>query len=66
MRTYFCFIEAESLGMPHMEPLMAATDGDARREAEALLATHASAVAAHVLLGDRRVATVRKAPGPRR
>lgn len=66
MKTYFCFIESEILATPHMEPLMATSDEEARREAERLMAQHASAVAAHVLLDDRLVATIRKAPGPRR
>lgn len=66
MKTYFCFIESEILATPHMEPLMATSDDDARREAEVLLNRHASAVAAHVLLDDRLVATIRKSPGPRR
>ncbi len=66
MLTYFCFIESEILTTPHMEPLMATTDEDARREAEALMAQHASAVAAHVLLGDRLIASIRTIPGPRR
>ncbi len=66
MLTYFCFIESEILTTPHMEPLMAGTDEDARREAEALMGQHASAVAAHVLLGDRLVASIRTTPGARR
>lgn len=66
MLTYFCFIESEILSTPHMEPLMATQDEDARREAEALMAQHASAVAAHILVGDRLVATIRRAPAPRR
>lgn len=64
--TYFCFIESELLNVPHMEPLMATSDRDARREAETLMAQHASAVAAHVLLDDRLIATIRREPGPRR
>lgn len=66
MLTYFCFIESEILTTPHMEPLMANSDEEARREGEVLLHSHASGVAAHVLLGDRLVATIRKAPAPRR
>ena len=66
MLTYFCFIESEILSTPHMEPLMATTDDDARREAERLMDQHASAVAAHVLLEDRLIATIRRAPAPRR
>ena len=63
--TYFCFIERDTWGTPHMEALTAETDADARREAEALLRTHASGVAAHILLDDVRIATIRRpAPDP--
>ena len=59
MKTYFCFIESDVLGTPHVEPLMAGTDAEALAEAAALLATHASGIAAHVLCGEHRIGTVR-------
>lgn len=62
MPTYFCFIESDILRTPHMEPLSAETDGEALAQAEALLRTHASGIAAHILLNDARVATVRASP----
>ncbi|MBU1345877.1 MAG: hypothetical protein KKA16_02875 [Alphaproteobacteria bacterium] len=60
MPTYFCFIERDIYGTPHMEALMAETDADARSEAEALLRTHASGIAAHILLDAVRIATIRR------
>jgi hypothetical protein len=57
--TYFCFIESDILSVPHMEPLAAETLEEAREEARRLLATHASGIAAHVVLGEDRVASVR-------
>lgn len=62
MSTYFCFIERDLIGTPHMEPLIAVTDADAVAEAKALLRIHASGIAAHVFLDDVRVATVRRLP----
>lgn len=59
MPTYFCFIERDIMGTPYMEPLMADTADEALAEAEALLRTHASGIAAHILLNDERVGTVR-------
>lgn len=61
MKTYFCFIESDVLSTPHVEPLMAETDAEALEEAAALLQTHASGIAAHVLCGDERIGTVRPA-----
>ncbi|MDP3401592.1 MAG: hypothetical protein Q8R97_10760 [Brevundimonas sp.] len=61
MKTYFCFIESDVLSIPHVEPLMAQTDAEALAEASALLRTHASGIAAHVLCGDERIGTVRPA-----
>lgn len=60
MKTYFCFIERDILGTPHMEPLAAETDAEALIEAEALLRTHASGIAAHVLCENVRIGTVRR------
>lgn len=60
MKTYFCFIERDILGTPHMEPLAAETDDEALIEAEALLRTHASGIAAHIICEDVRVGTVRR------
>ena len=57
--TYFCFIESDILTVPHMEPLIANEPDDARTEAEALLAQHASGYAAHVFEDGERVATIR-------
>jgi hypothetical protein len=62
VKTYFCFIESDVLSTPHVEPLMAQTDAEALEEASALLATHASGIAAHVLCGEDRIGTVRPAP----
>lgn len=59
MPTYFCFIESDILTVPHMEPLAAGSDAEALAEAEALLATHHSGLAAHVLRDEVRVGTVR-------
>ncbi len=59
MTTYFCFIERDILDTPHMEPLTAETDDDAKAEAAALLRTHASGIAAHILCDDIRIATIR-------
>lgn len=53
--TYFCFIESDTLSVPHMEPLAARTADEARLEAQALLRQHASGVAAHVFLGEDRI-----------
>lgn len=57
--TYFCFIERDIIGTPHMEPLTAGSDDEARSEALALLRTHASGIAAHILHDNVRVATIR-------
>jgi len=57
--TYFCFIESDILGVPHMEPLSAETLDDAQVEAAQLLSTHTSGIAAHVFDGETRVHTVR-------
>ncbi len=38
---------------------MAETDDEALAQAEALLRTHASGIAAHILRNDERIATVR-------
>ncbi len=62
VKTYFCFIESDVLSIPHVEPLMAQTDAEALEEASALLRTHASGIAAHVLCGEERIGTVRPAP----
>ncbi|MDP3377080.1 MAG: hypothetical protein Q8S53_01850 [Brevundimonas sp.] len=62
MKTYFCFIECDVLSIPHVEPLMARTDAEALEEAAALLQTHASGIAAHVLCGEERIGTVRPDP----
>jgi hypothetical protein len=62
VKTYFCFIESDVLSIPHVEPLMAETDAEALEEAAALLRTHASGIAAHVLCGEERIGTVRPAP----
>ncbi len=59
MPIYFCFIERDILGTPYMEPLMAETDDEALAQAEALLRTHASGIAAHILRNDERIGTVR-------
>lgn len=59
MPTYFCFIERDVIGTPHMEPLIADTDEQAMREAEALLRTHASGIAAHVILDEQRIGSIR-------
>ena len=61
VKTYFCFIESDILSTPHVEPLTATTDADALQEAAALLRTHASGIAAHVLCGDARIGTVHPA-----
>ena len=58
--TYFCFIESTLLSVPHMEPMAADDLDQARREAEALLAQHASGYAAHVFEGDDRIVTIRR------
>lgn len=63
MPIYFCFIERDVIGTPHMEPLSADTHGEALAQAEALLRNHASGIAAHVLLNEARIGTVR-APRP--
>lgn len=62
MPTYFCFIESDILRTPHMEPLSADSDDEAFAQAQALLRTHASGVAAHILLNDARIGTVRASP----
>jgi len=58
--TYFCFIERDILGTPHMEALDAENDDEARVQAEALLRTHTSGIAAHILLDDVRIDTIRR------
>lgn len=60
MSTYFCFIERDIMGTPHMEALDAESEDEARVKAEALLRTHASGIAAHILLDDVRIATIRR------
>ena len=60
MPTYFCFIERDILDTPHMEPLDADSEEEAREQAEALLRTHASGIAAHILLDEVRIATIRR------
>ena len=60
MKTYFCFIERDIMGTPHVEPLSAQTVEEALAEAEALLRTHASGIAAHVICDDIRIGTVRR------
>ncbi|WP_269515367.1 hypothetical protein [Brevundimonas subvibrioides] len=60
MPTYFCFIERDIIGTTHMEALDADSEDEARAEAEALLQTHASGIAAHILLDDVRIATLRR------
>ena len=64
MPTYFCFIERDLIGTPHMEALDARTPEQAMLEAEALLRTHSSGIAAHVILGEARIGTVRVDPAP--
>ncbi len=64
MPIYFCFIERDILSTPHMEPLTAETEGEAIEQARALLNTHASGIAAHVLRGDVGVATIRRDERP--
>lgn len=59
MPTYFCFIERDLMGTPHMEALDAETPEQAMLQAEALLRTHASGIAAHVILNDQRIGSVR-------
>lgn len=59
MKTYFCFIERDILGTTHMEPLAAETADEALREAESLLRTHASGIAAHVICDETRVGSIR-------
>ncbi len=61
-RPNFCFIERDITGTPHMQPLDAATEDEARAQAQALLTTHASGIAAHILLDDVRIATIRRQP----
>jgi hypothetical protein len=61
MAVYFCFIERDIMGTPHMEPLSAETDEQAMSQAEALLRLHASGIAAHVLRDEMRIGTVRAA-----
>lgn len=58
--TFYVFIESNILTVPHMEPLMAEELDEAKSEAEALLALHASGYAAQVFEDDERVATIRK------
>ena len=60
MPIYFCFIERDILGTPHMEALTAETDEDAHTQAAALLRTHASGIAAHILRDDVRDGTIRR------
>lgn len=57
--TYFCFIESNILSVPHMEPLAADDPETAEQHARALLAQHASGIAAHVFAGEERILTVR-------
>jgi|JI7StandDraft_1071085.scaffolds.fasta_scaffold656333_1 hypothetical protein len=57
--TFFCFIESSILSVPHMEPLLADDLHEAKIEAEALLAQHASGYAAHVFEDDEKVASIR-------
>lgn len=53
--TYICFVESDILSVPHMEPLSARSDEEAREEARRLLRQHASGIAAHVFKGEERV-----------
>ncbi len=59
MPILFCFIERDVMVTPHMEPLTAETEDEARTEAEALLRSHSSGIAANVFREDVRIATIR-------
>lgn len=56
--TYFCYIEGDTLRVPHLEVLDAEDADTAAQEAQRLLATHASGIAAHVFKDDVRILTV--------
>ena len=56
--TYFCFVESDILGVPHMEPLDADGPESALAEARVLIGRHASATAAHIFFGEDRIGTV--------
>lgn len=56
--TFFCLLENRSSTATHMEPLESACRKSAVNEAVRLLAEHPSASLAHVLRGDKIVATV--------
>lgn len=57
--TYICFVESHLSDVPHMEPLSATDLETAQAEAERLLKSHSSGVAAHIVLGEERLATIR-------
>lgn len=56
--TFFCFVETDALTVPHMEVLTSDNRTDALIEARELMGLHASAVAAHVFLGEERIDTI--------
>ena len=66
MPTYFCFIESDVSSTPHMEPLDAATEDEARAQAQILLQTHASGVAVTIVLDEVEIATLHRATLPGR
>ena len=57
--TYICFVESDISSVPHMEPLAADSLGAAMLETEHLLKRHSSAVRAHIVRGEERLATVK-------
>lgn len=64
MPTFFCFIERNVAAVPHMEPLDATTEEEARAQAAELLQSHVSGVAAHIVLEDVQIATIHRLKQP--
>ena len=58
--TYFCFLHSSDEISTYMQPLEAATTGDALEEAQALLDEHQRHVAARIYYGDTVIASLRK------
>ncbi|MGH6979426.1 MAG: hypothetical protein ACRED4_09075 [Brevundimonas sp.] len=57
--TYFCFLHSSDETATYMQPLEAATAGDALEETQALLREHQSQVAARIYFGDTLIASFR-------
>lgn len=56
--TYICFIECASSSVPYMEPLQDDDTETAMRTTRRLMSEHPTAIAAHLFLNEKRIATL--------